>query len=226
MFDAILAENGLDGWVQIIILVLVFGGSALAAIGKKLISVFSPKEDPSPVKTAKPVSQPMKRAKPASPPAGVPPVLRPSVAQQSAPPPVVLTPVARPARPDPQRSRRVPTRSVPPPRLVPSGQPPKATTKSRAPGALSRLEPTVDDDLDRLGSRIAQRALKVGAKVSDHLGHLKPQVAEAWESSPGSSSESLGGSMSRLSRAEIRRAIVLREILGPPIALRSPDDGF
>ncbi len=223
MFDAILAENGLDGWVQIIVLVLVFGGSAAAAIGKKLIEVFSPKEDPSPVKTAKPGSQPMGRAKPASPSAGGPPVLRPSVAQQSAPPPVVLTPVARPARPDPQCSRRVPTRSVQPSRSAPSSQPVEALAKRRAPGTLRRLEPTVDDDLDRLGSRIAQRALKVDAKVDKHIGHLKPQVAEARESRP---SESLGGSMSRLSRAEMRRAIVLREILGPPIALRSPDDGF
>lgn len=81
----ILAESDFDGWLRIIILVLVFGGSFLGAILKKIIKKFSPKEEEQQSKTTprtkfdRPIAKPMpgrpvQRAQP-----------RPSAAKPSTP---------------------------------------------------------------------------------------------------------------------------------------------
>ncbi len=74
----ILADSDFDGWLRIIILVLVFGGSFLSAILKTIIKKFSPKEEDQKSKTTprtkfdRPVAKPMpgrpvQRAQPRSP---------------------------------------------------------------------------------------------------------------------------------------------------------------
>lgn len=224
MVDFLIAQSDLDEWIRILIIALVFGGSALGAVGKKLIEIFSPKEDPPPAKKIDPVSAPKRPVRRAPMDVEVLPLPQQTSSPPSAAPPVVLPPVARPAPAQARRPQRSKARPVPPPQPAPSRHQRKPEPKKREAGNLRHLEPTVDDDLNRLGSRVAQRAGKVDTRVDDHLGHLTPHVAEGRSASPKVTTRSSIGKLAGLSRGEIRRAILLREILGPPVALRSQED--
>ena len=55
------------------------------------------------------------------------------------------------------------------------------------------------------------------------LGHLAPHLADAPSDAEVQRRPSPIG---RLSRTALRRAIIMKEILGPPVSLQSPDDSL
>ena len=88
---------------------------------------------------------------------------------------------------------------------------------------LGSLEASVDDHLKPLESGLEHSGEQVAARVEKHLGHLKPQTKLA--ARPDQAARESEG-FARPSHSELRRAVVLREILSPPIALRAPDENW
>ncbi len=232
MDHLILAERDLDSWIQIIMVILVFGGTALGAISKKLIEYFGPKkEDDAKGKTP---PRPIPRGKkPMSPPRAKPIV---DVEEREVilePQRVPAPPVARPAKPVPPPVE-IHARPAPRPVVVSSSEPsrPRGQLRNeegrprRSPGRLRHLEPTVDDHIDPLHSRVEEHAELFEETVEEHLGHLKPRVAAAGRTGSRRPRDTMFGPMTGLDRSALRRAVILREILGPPVALRSQDDRY
>ena len=89
------------------------------------------------------------------------------------------------------------------------------------PGRIRHLQPTVEDDYQRKQTRTELRASQVDAAVEQRVGHLDTNVAPTVVTGQVVGDQAPIG---RMSRSELRRAIVLREVFSPPIALRNEHD--
>ena len=235
-----LAQPEIDNWLQIVIAILVVGGSVIGAVSKKLIQAFSPKEPDKPGQTpagvpgaggprrpapaqgpgqpARPVARPMTRTSPR------PPSVEPPVGRPYAPPPPVVIYTA------PEESAQ---RPAPRPPTAPRPRP-ATPVPARAEQRLGHLEPAVLEEEARfeaaterrmahLESAVPEEELHFDEDIEERLGHVEstPPVPAA-----AGRSRARVPVISRPSRQTLRRAVVLREILSPPLALRPPGDEF
>lgn len=254
-------QSGLDDWIQIIILVLIVGGSVFGAISKKLIAVFSPKEDtskgtgdvaskrrpPTPASRVQPGPSAQRPAQPTR----QPPITRPYPSR-----PMPAAPVAgrgEPRRPTP--ASRPPSQRLTPPKPIPVSQQAPQTLVAEHAEVVARPSPARRRDLsepacaqEHLGhiiSALDEEGELIDTTVEDHLGHLESRLGiredrfdEAVEERLGRVEPESGTqpcarpagapvlAIGSPSRRALRRAVVMSEILAPPLALRPSSDRF
>ncbi len=219
----ILAQTDAGNWIEIVIILLVVGGSIFGAVSKKLIAAFSPKESEESGNEKGKVMR--------APPHPAPP-------QRRGQP---VHPVARPLQPTPSPQAEPPIVRSHPPRTAPRPKPaaapprprrPQKPAPARAEARLGHLEVTVMEEEARfeaarerrmahLKSRVLEGEERFEEAVEKRLSHLEPAPDEATAAAQACVRIPVIG---RLSRQTLRHAVVLREILSPPLALRPPDD--
>ncbi len=90
------------------------------------------------------------------------------------------------------------------------------------------LEAMVEDHLGHLTSNIGAEAERIGRGVKSRVKHVKTHVGLLQEKRDRPTERKTVAadpiSVRRLTRQGLRHAILLREILGPPVALRAPDE--
>ncbi|MCH7871079.1 MAG: hypothetical protein IID33_05210 [Planctomycetes bacterium] len=209
----------LDQLFQYLIVIAIVVGPILAAVVKKLIAYFSPKppELPKPPVQSR-MKVPAAQVRTARP---VPPI---------EPPLVPTVPTARAAQPE------QPAVGQPRPiaRRVAFGGATATTAarQARSPADVPMtLEAMVEDHLGHLTSNIESETERVDRGVKRRLKHVETHVAtlqSKWdrpaEQKTVTDAPTASTSVRRLTRQDLRRAILLREILGPPVALRAPDE--
>jgi len=215
----------LGDWIEAIIVLVIFLGSALAGLAKWISAKLNQGQPADSHETAESdVPPPRPRVRPDQPVARpLPPRPRPMSRAgrpmarpfrgRGAPHPDVSTPLPPIAPPvfevvfegrvDRPGETAAPAPTISPPR-VPSAMPPQPT-----PGAPERTARRPS-----LAAREERRA----RQVEQRLGHVLPPAARGPEPPPSSSV--LGG----LGRDALRRAIVWNEILAPPLCLRVEHD--
>lgn len=248
--------EGLKDWINTIVILVIVAGSILGPVAKWLIAKTGggaedePKAIPGArgevkelaprgrVPSARPVAQPMPTpgqrreaaARPHAPLArdsqvapstaggarrdprtGVP-TARPTVSQEPGP--------ATPVIPPPPRvtPRRPPVRPAPPP----AERPPVRVARSQRrisvkpkESKLSHLEPTLDTTLGEEDTKFAKRADQLGTLRRERTAELVPEVVpDEFDA------------VRHPTRRSLRQAILMKEILGLPLALRPPDDRF
>ena len=236
------APKGLEGWINTIVILLIIGGSILGPVAKWLIAktrrdaeeepgkIGSGGQEAGPraprprVPPAHPVARPMqvggRQRETPEPPLATPSpsrrTARPAVSQEPARPVTPPPPKAPPRRPVEQPPR--PRPAPPPAKRTPA---PAVTSERRVspeskPRRPQRKEPslhvTLGEDEDRKF-----------AKRERELGTLRVQ------SEPETSAVQTPGEFDVVrnpTRRSLRQAILMREILGPPLSLRPPDDRF
>lgn len=217
-------------WMQFIIILLIIGGSVFGAIAKKLIAAFSPKDSEDSTKGlptppgAKPVTPPVARKA-----AAHPPPEQPTVDTRNLPPILaeIIEEVAgrRTEESQRRRQRQAPSREAQPQRVHPRPpQPPRGAPAS----AIQTLAP--DEHLGHIHSAIDDQERRFESDVEHRLGRLRssfdtktPTVAPAIVPR-AAGAFSMPTSAARLGVRELRRAVVLSEILAPPLALRASID--
>lgn len=261
MDPLLLAEFELREWFNLIIIVLIFGGSVIGGFLKWLVARFrdeaqdqvepqrrtpGTKTDVRP-KAATP-SPPAARPMPQRPQARErPPVARPMPSQRIARapeqgrPPIPVPSMRKPLRTQPTR-RRPPVpgstgsrrRVLPPDQpLTPRpsepdhhrAQPPKQVSSptSLAPKTASAPAPT--SSMEQRGGRLHH------LDPEGHLGNLEPEghvghlveKARTVRGTDLTDVEGEFGSLRRPTRRALRRAVIMNEILGPPLGLRPMD---
>ncbi len=247
--------TGIEGWMKILIPIVIVAASVLRPVAKWLIAKTSPGKEEEPkailgdrgagkppaprgrVPSARPVARPMPTpgqrgeaaAQPHAPLArdsqvapstaggarrdprtGVP-TARPTVSQEQGP--------ATPVIPPPPRvtPRRPPARPAPPPAKRPPAQVARSqgriSVKPKE-SKLRHLQPTLDATLgEEEDTKFAKRARELGTLRVERTAELVPEVVHG-EFDP----------IRNPTRRWLRQAILMREILGPPLALRPPDD--
>ncbi len=235
--NPILAARGFDDWIQILIVIAVFGGPLLGNVLKKLIVHFSPQEDdkepaepqsPTPSmrrrKPSVPVAKPMTssrretssdRRAPVRPMPNVPPPPRPTVESPKTILGELESMLTGPTQDAPVRPARPTPRSTKPP--IPRPKPPaKAlTTRQDRRRQPARKKATQVPRKKVAASKKAPVAHTHGLLVDLHAGGeglVKDLAVPVEEISPR---VGLLGSP-----AGLRHAILLSEILAPPLALR------
>lgn len=215
MTDTILAQGSkLEGWIQGIVVLLVIGGSLLKPITKALIEHFGPKDSASPTGQTRSTGDSAVPRPPVRPPvAPTPPVARAPQAR-----PVTLPHQPAPSRPRPPASPKPQPATQRPRPSQPTTKPKKAV--SRTEDRLGHLKPTVKEHLGHVDSVIELRDDQIEQVVEEHLGHLEPSTAPT-----GSKKRAARGPESwlRPTAGTLRRAVVLSEVLQPPLALRKPE---
>lgn len=119
------------------------------------------------------------------------------------------TSAPRPSAPPP--SRRVPSRPIPPGRL-PEPVPVPARGRAASPRPVARrpapsAEPSPRVDLAEQADRADREALEKARRSAAQRASMEPAA----------------GVPITLTRRRLREAIILNEVLGPPLALREPD---
>jgi len=227
-FQFLLAARNVNDWFEILIFVLIFGGSFIGTITKKLIAYFSPE-----VKDNKPSQAPL--PKPAMrPPEPTAPVARPMTAPRPSQraerlPPIrpqgesltPLRPVAgypkstTPARPVPR------TANQPVPIPIPK---PRPTSQVPATKARSRRQLEKKSSATTSSSRKASAAPPQKKATSQHEHGLLVDLHEKDENviEDVAMTEKKLSPRERLlgSRASLRDAMILSEVLAPPLAMR------
>ena len=206
----LLAAGEITDWIEGVVWLLIIGGSVLAGIAKPLIKKFGgevPDEAekrreeaprPQPVRPAHPPARPMP-ARPRPQPATEVPVSEARPAQPFPPfvaksaPPTPRRPVARPS----------PSRSV-------RAKPKVVVERDLSERHLAKLE-----------SEITERHIRIAAP-SEGVTHPGTEAAYVDASLVSRVDEGLDA-IRHPTRTALRRAIVMNEILGPPISLRPPD---
>lgn len=271
---SLIGQLKFDGnWVEIIIILLVIGGSVFGTISKKLIEVFSPKDSdkaqetsgdladgpkqpvpPRPrVRPSHRVARPMPLPPRTSPPVP-PPIVRPysrsalpsEALHEATPLPTAQessTTSISPAFETPERAaspwtESAPSRPVQPkPKRVerstfvpPAGVSAPAAAEGRLGHLTSTIESTggldevaVEKRLGHLQSTIADRGDELEESVEDRLGHVDPGFP-APRATAGKRATIPG--IGRATPRSLRQAILLREILGPPVSLQPPGGSF
>ena len=215
----------LGDWIEAIIVLVIFLGSALGGLAKWISvklnqgqptdSHETAESDAGPSRRRARPDQPVARPLPPRPrpmPRADRPIARP-FREREAPPPDVSTPLPPIAPPvfevlfegrvDRPGETSAPAPTIPPPR-VPSAMPPQPT-------------PAAPERTARRPS-LAAREERHARQVEQRLGHVLPLATRGPEPPPSSSA--LGG----LGRDVLRRAIVWNEILAPPLSLRMEHD--
>jgi hypothetical protein len=212
MDTALLAAEGLD-WIEGVVVLVIIALSALGSIAKPLIKKFGGK-DPDELRKRQ-MEQPVERrapARPAHPPARPTPA-RPRL-QPAIEPPVAQ---ARPARPVPPSVARPapPTPRRPVPRPTPS-----QSVRPRPKPVANSERDLSERHLAKLESTVTERHLKT-TPPSEDVVHPATEAAHAYEHAVSGIDEEMEA-IRRPTRAALRRAIVMNEILGPPVGLRRP----
>jgi hypothetical protein len=223
-------------WIEGAIILVVLVGSALAGVGKAIIEKLNRRtpsarledeeEPPRPRPTAwdrpiPPVARPMAppaevrrrvviRTQPPTPQVGAPRKtdVEFEVAVPDAVRPIVEMLLGK-TGPAEDRPRPRPAAPPPPPRLQ---RPQRSKPVVAAP---RRSEPAITERAARLRD-IEEREAQQARRVEKRIGHVETHVAAAHAEPEGAD----GGSPA-LDRRALRQAIVLNEILGPPVAFRS-----
>ncbi len=216
----------IEGWMKILIPLVIVAASVLGPVAKWLIAKTTPgKEDepkaipgdrgagkpPAPrgrVPSARPVARPMP-----TPGQRGEAVARPTVSPEQGPatpvipPPPRVTPRHPPVRPVPPPAKRPPVRVARSQRRI-SVKPKESK--------LRHLEPALDATLgEEEDAKFAKRARELGTLRTERTAELVPEIVHG-EFDP----------VRRPTRRSLRQAILMKEILGPPLALRPPDDRF
>lgn len=233
----------MEDWIQTIIILLVIGGSVMGPILKKLIDAATPKDDP---KT--PTTPPSPRDGGSEPPQKIDrPRPTPSRSERRAAEsedipqavPIPLLPPRRavtsrratPEPPPPPTVRDTPRRRTSPPLQRPTE--PKAGKTERLPHLasgderLGHLESIVEQTggaderaseqrLHRVASSIEEAAERIHAGIDERLGHVE---SAAYALPTQTSGRARIPGFGRATPHAMRQAVVLREILGPPVAL-------
>ena len=230
--ELLLAARGFDDWIQVAVLALVFGLPALngvvKAIAAKLNKTKAEAESPMP---------PPRRER-SRPPVARPRGSKPDPAHQQGPP------VARPQPPRPTASqprRHAPKEAKPSavgslielirehieekPRPAPPRRPtakqerplPKPAKKIQRQPLRAALPSTIKKSKRRVS--ISERERQQAKRSEERLGHLREGVVAPIVEQPIDHSEHWH---TRMNRRTLRRAIVLSEVLAPPLALRAP----
>lgn len=236
----------LDDWVQVVVLVVIF---VLAPLAKKLSDIFrASSTSDKPSSADKSLSrQPRERATP------LPPA-RPT-ARPMSPPPVVTQPMTRgelargsqAAEPAPSRLEEAEQEAltlpdalfemlgVPKPeiiikrtvkqRTVPPTRAPALVRQSSAPRSSHESKARPSSPAHR--KRIVAAASPPPAEAPDEEHHrLVPDRDEPPAPSADSPGPDIFADVRRPTRRSLRQAIIFREILAPPLSLRTPDDRF
>lgn len=243
----LLAQQGPEfgDWIQIIVVVLVVGGSILGPISKKLIEKFGaekPGESDAarPARTSRPQpSTPRRQMQPqhsvARPmPPGARPQAMPPSSQPLPLPEEIFQPVAPPRGMVPQGgSAEQPERPPPrPPTAAPVSVPrhmarPSVSVRAKqqhrpapAPRPKQPVHDRVEEHLGRLESALDDETAQVDVDIEERLGHIESELE-----APDATTKARGRTdkIGHQTRRSLRHAIVMREILGPPIALRPPE---
>ncbi len=221
---ALLAAGELSDWMEFAIIAVLIGMSVFGAVAKWLIKQFGgkvPGQTPEEAQTPR-TQQPRPAARPSVQPPARP---RPAPAR-----PVVQAPRIEPGtstaqpRPPTIRPRPVPIQlqrpqSIQPVRPEPTPQP--AREPAPVSGHPSTLGTIRQRHLDTYDSPIDERHLDV-AMPSEGVVHPSTEAGYAEVSAEHGTLIGLGLS-TRPSVIALRRAIVMSEILGPPLALRSDE---
>ena len=246
--DWLLAESDLSDWLQGLLLILLVAGSAFAAVAKKLIEFFGGKKaDDSAAagdkptarsihqKPQRPVARPMTQQPRPAPP-GTPPVASPFPSQ------------ATPETPRPVQLLRPPTAPGPPPSPVV----PSSLVRERPPARQSFHEALPSEKPSVVGSagdvhahlpsedlggahlagkihrdlpsevRAGKRKARGERPAPSRRVSRPPLIAEV--AAEAAADQGLGDFVRHPTRAELRRAIIMKEILGPPVVLRPLDE--
>ena len=218
--SAVAAILAVDDWSNYIYLILIVL-SGLGALANKIIERFGGKkgaEDPSPV-------EPLARKYPPLVTKGDRPRSTPQPLSQPAPPPIVAQTRQAP-RPTPQPMARPVARATPSRPPIPARPPQRRT--ARAPSPIKHKH-TVHEDLpSEVAEHVAHRAAvkqveaatrpkKARSQSIDRAALSETTETPRWVPAEEHMIQGL------TSPEELRRAILLREILGPPVALREDD---
>jgi len=235
-----LAIKDIGDWVQVIIVLVIVAGSALSGIVKAIITKLNRSREEAEAERERQGRPRPQRVtdRPA------PPVARP-MPPRHRPPMAMQQPVARPLPPQ-QRSQAEVPRTLPPvvqtiwdvvlERAVdletafPKPRPPQPTAEPPVSGAARTYRAQPPPVPPRVGKAIVPKR-PVGRRsiedreeqkakfVEKRIGHVEPHVASA---TPPSSTDAYSELFERPTRTDLRRAIILNEILSPPLALRRP----
>ncbi len=225
-------------WVEGIIVLVVLVGSALSGLGKAIVTKINRrKEEERERREIGPLVQPLRPAptmhRPVPPPAR--PMLSPTQRRSfEIKREVILQPVAELQAPSPPPRRHIeldvpevvrplvemlmqsagdeaPLRPVPAPPRRPRSSRPRQQTKRPPPVTTPQPPP----DRDARMREFAQREAQQGQRIEQRLGRVETHVPAA--AADRSDRQTL---VEPLDRHSLRRAILLNEILGPPVALR------
>ena len=225
MTDLFLAQffaqvsSDIGDWLQTIVILLVVAGSVFGAISKRLIAWFSPKSQDPPGAPVMPEMRPPAQA--LKPPAAKP--LTPQV-----PPPFVVVEeesVAQGSATGTARRRRKQKATTHP--STSSAQRKSQRTARPIQQPTEREGP--EQRLGHLRSTFEEEGEKFEELIEEDIGHLITQFDEpghpSHEWAKGKAPSVTGGHVrSRLHvRRTVREAIIVAEILAPPLAMRDPD---
>lgn len=208
----------LDELLKYVIVIAIVVGPILATVVKKLITFFSPKPPELPAQLGENVPEVQSRT--AHP---VPPIEPPSV------PTVPIARAARPEQPAVGQPRPIARR------VALGGASATAAAAARQARSLAEapmtLEAMVEDHLGHLTSNLEGEAESVGSGVmhslqqaETHIAPLRGRRDRPLKRKTVADTPTASTSVRRLTRHGLRRAILLREILGPPVALRTTDE--
>ena len=221
--NTMLAIQDIGDWIETIIVVLVVAGSALGGIVKTIITKLNRSkaeiEAERELQQARPTA-PRMMERPAIPPMARPmPPRRPAATYEH-------RPVARPMMP--QRPQVEVPRAIPPvvqtildvvldgavdiedvfPKPQPHREPPPAPPRTaKATGSKRPAKRRSIEDREEQKAKLVEK----------RIGHVERHVAPA---TPTSSTDIDSELFERPTRKDLRRAIILNEILSPPLALR------
>lgn len=230
----------MEDWFQLIIILLVVGGSALGPVLKKLIEAFTPKEGGSPKHSARPLgADPSQDQKTTSEPrrpqvheevpqaaaVPAPPRRRTTTAQQAPRRERQPAQPAPPSMPPPPRRRKPAPRPTSRPTVVTSNienvEDPLGHLTSMVEQSGGAVEQASEQRLGHITSKIDDTGERLHDGIDEHLGHVE-SVAYARRSQKRSQARIPG--FGRATPHALRQAVLLREILGPPLALRPPGE--
>jgi len=229
METLVLAEGNID-WMELIILLIVFGGSALAAVSKKLIAYFSPPKEEGGLTGVqrqageRPPTRPAGTPGTAPPPSRMPSPPRPPVARPAAPPQTVpggrrpASPISIERSGKPARRPMAPVQTAQRQQSVVPQRTPRGRLRSAPDQDGELVEDAVSQTLLQLESQLAEIDERIMGGIEEELGQFESQLTATGESAAPTAS---GVRMPHLTQPALRRAIVLNEVLGPPVALRA-----
>lgn len=202
---------------------------------------------PGPARRPAPPAQPVARPMPGTPTAEVstlPPVARPARPRPARRPQVEpQRDLLAEAEPPPVRAQQPRPVARPVPRPAPRPAPaPEWRERPAAPHRPPR--PTrIEKSVDRLGAGVREEDRRFESAIDERVGILEPAVVEEAEEFDAAIDDRVGhvgpeGDMPRVARrpsgrapffgrptaSDLQHAVLMREILGPPVSLRPPED--
>lgn len=229
-----LAQAHFGDWIETIIVLAIVLGSVFQGLGKAIIKKLTEMKDADALERRSPTDPqpgsherrpPAARPRPDRPTAGPSPS-RPETSQRHPPSPMLAPrPIAGPAFGTP---------SAPPPTAAPSDAPrpvakpvvSRAKTHRTRRASAEDLRRRKPQDTPAPASAPKHRFKKMHESVAEHHLQLSDEVAHPSTAAAYHEPQQVRTRLPKLTRSVVRDAIILREILGPPVALRDPSDSF